>query len=118
MLGDLYRRRKGSGCLCFTRETIEVGDSRVHARFFAPADNISEDPATGSACGALGGYLTYHNALALEPQDGRYQFVIEQGDFMHRPSRIRLQVKGSAGAVEEVRVGGPSVHVAQGEVIV
>jgi trans-2,3-dihydro-3-hydroxyanthranilate isomerase len=85
---------------------------------FAPADNIPEDPATGSACGALGAYLVHHAALSsLEPEDGRYKFVIEQGDFIHRPSRINLNVKGTKHAVEEVKVGGPSVLVARGEVI-
>lgn len=118
LLAETYTRRGASGCLAFTRETIEVGASRAHARFFAPADNIAEDPATGSACGALGSYLVHHGALSLEPADGRYKFVIEQGDFIHRPSRINLDVKGTKGAVEETRVGGPSVLVARGEVIV
>lgn len=116
LLADIYTRHGATGCHAFTRETLEVGASRAHARFFAPADNIPEDPATGSACGALGGYLTYHGALNLEPQDGRYKFVIEQGDFIHRPSRINLDVKGTAGNVEEVKVGGLAVLVARGEV--
>jgi len=118
LLAEIYTRRSASGCMAFTRETIEVGESRVHARFFAPADNIAEDPATGSACGALGAYLVHYDGLTLEPEDGRYKFVIEQGDFMHRPSRVLLNVKGTKGAVEEVKVGGPSVLVARGEVIV
>lgn len=119
LLAELYTRKGGTGCLAFTRETIEIGASRAHARFFAPADNIAEDPATGSACGALGAYLIHHGALSLEPsEDGRYKFVIEQGDFILRPSRVNLDVKGAKQAVEEVKVGGPSVLVAQGEVFV
>ena len=116
LLADIYTRHGATGCHVFTRETIEVGASRAHARFFAPADNIPEDPATGSACGALGAYLIHHGALSLEPENGRYKFVIEQGDFIHRPSRINLDVKGQTGRVEEVRVGGPSMVVAKGEV--
>ena len=118
LLSEIYTRHGGTGCHAFTRETLEVGASRAHARFFAPADNIPEDPATGSACGALGGYLVHHGALSLEREDGRYKFVIEQGDFIHRPSRINLNVKGEAGRVEEVKVGGPAVLVARGEVVV
>ncbi|HEV8429533.1 MAG TPA: PhzF family phenazine biosynthesis protein [Pyrinomonadaceae bacterium] len=118
LLADIYTRHGGTGCHAFTRETLEVGASRAHARFFAPADNIPEDPATGSACGALGAYLVHHDGLTLEPQDGRYKFVIEQGDFIHRPSRINLNVKGKPGRVEEVKVGGPAVLVARGEVLV
>jgi trans-2,3-dihydro-3-hydroxyanthranilate isomerase len=118
LLAEIYTRRSATGCLAFTRETIEVGPSRAHARFFAPADNIPEDPATGSACGALGAYLVYHDGLTMEPEEGRYRFVIEQGDFIHRPSRIQLNVKGTKGLVEEVKVGGASVVVAKGEVMV
>ena len=117
LLAEIYQRYGGTGCHAFTRETLEVGASRAHARFFAPADNIPEDPATGSACGALGAYLVHHGGLNLEPEDGRYKFVIEQGDFIHRPSRINLNVKGAAGNVEEVKVGGPAVLVARGEVV-
>ncbi|HEX6284680.1 MAG TPA: hypothetical protein VFZ71_07385, partial [Pyrinomonadaceae bacterium] len=55
--------------------------------------------------------------LNLDSEEGRYKFVIEQGDFIHRPSRINLDVKGSAGSVEEVKVGGLAVLVARGEVV-
>jgi len=118
LLGELYTQCGATGCYAFSRETIEIGAARAHARFFAPADNIAEDPATGSASGALGGYLVHHGVSGIEPIDGRYKFVIEQGDFMHRPSRINLDVGGKPGSVAEVRVGGPSVVVARGEVYV
>ncbi|PWT90095.1 MAG: phenazine biosynthesis protein [Blastocatellia bacterium] len=118
LLGEIYTRHGGTGALVFARETLEIGNSRAHARFFAPADNIPEDPATGSACGALGAYLVHHGALELEPQDGRFKFVIEQGDFILRPSRIHLDVKGDTRAVKEVKVGGASAVVAKGEVFV
>lgn len=118
LLGEIYKSRGASGCLVFTRETIEVGAARAHARFFAPADNIAEDPATGSACGALGAYLMHHGAIQPQTENGRHKFVIEQGDFMHRPSRINLEVKGDTRKIEEVRVGGSSVVVAEGEVFV
>ncbi len=62
LLSEIYTRLGATGCHVFTRETIEIGDARAHARFFAPADNIPEDPATGSACGALAGYLVHHGA--------------------------------------------------------
>ena len=74
----------------------------------------SRRPTTGSAAGPLGGYLVYHDATRVEPTDGVYKFVIEQGDFINRPSRIGLEVKGAPGNVEEVRVGGQSVVVATG----
>jgi trans-2,3-dihydro-3-hydroxyanthranilate isomerase len=117
LLSEIYTGVGATACYAFSRETIEIGEARAHARLFAPADNISEDPATGSAAGALGAYLVHHGASGAESVDGRVRFVIEQGDFIHRPSRINIEVKGKVGAIDEVRVGGPSVIVARGEVV-
>ena len=116
LLAETYERVGATGCYPFARETIEIGSARAHARLFAPADNISEDPATGSAAGALGAYMVHHGVANVEASDGRFRFVIEQGDFMNRPSRINIEVKGKLGSIDEVRVGGPSVVVARGEV--
>ncbi|PYS75172.1 MAG: hypothetical protein DMF73_01515 [Acidobacteria bacterium] len=117
LLDDIFERndvfRGGTGCYAFTRETIEIGAARAHARFFVGM-GIGEDPATGSAAGPLGGYLVHHGATRVEPVNGVYKFVIEQGDFINRPSRIGLEVKGEPGKVEEVRVSGTSVVVARG----
>jgi len=120
MLSEIYEGDSSfggaTGCYAFTRETLEIGEARAHARFFV-GQNIGEDPATGSAAGPLGGYLVYHDATRVDPIDGVYKFVIEQGDFIQRPSRINLDVKGEAGRVEEVKVGGQAVLVARGEVL-
>jgi trans-2,3-dihydro-3-hydroxyanthranilate isomerase len=117
LLDDIFQRSDvltgGTGCYAFTRETMEVSAARAHARFFVGM-GIGEDPATGSAAGPLGGYLVYHDATRVDPVDGVYRFVIEQGDFVNRPSRIGLEVKGSGGKVEAVRVSGESVVVARG----
>jgi len=119
VLSEIYERSDsfagGTGCYAFTRETIEIGAARAHARFFI-GQNIGEDPGTGSAAGPLGGYLVHHGAANVDPVDGVYRFMIEQGDFINRPSRIGLEVKGEKGKVEEVRVGGTSVVVARGVV--
>jgi trans-2,3-dihydro-3-hydroxyanthranilate isomerase len=109
LLSEIYLARKAVGCYAFTFETKEE-KSRVHARFFAPDDNIPEDAATGSAAGSLSGYLTYHGAIDAK------KFTIEQGDFMKRPSRIFAEVVGEKGKVEKVKIGGSSIVVAKGEV--
>lgn len=117
MLSEIYESDNScagaTGCYAFTRETLEIGEARAHARFFV-GQNIGEDPATGSAAGPLGGYLVYHDATLVDPVEGVYKFVIEQGDFINRPSRIGLEVKGKPGKVDEVRVSGTSVMVARG----
>ena len=109
VLSEVYQAHGAVGCYAFAFETIE-DDSRVHARFFAPADGIPEDPATGSAAGSLSGYLIHHGAIETN------KFTIEQGDFMKRPSRIFAEIDGEKGKVEIVRIGGSSVIVAKGEV--
>ncbi len=108
-----FAEANATGCYAFTRETIEIGEARAHARFFI-GQNIGEDPATGSAAGPLGGYLVYHHTARVEAAEGIYRFVVEQGDFINRPSRIGLEVKGQPGSIEEVRVAGTSVVVARG----
>jgi trans-2,3-dihydro-3-hydroxyanthranilate isomerase len=114
-LSQAYRRAGAMSVYVFTRETKDGGAARVHARLFAPDDNIPEDPATGSAAGSLSGYLVHHGAI--ETVDGTARFIVEQGDFINRPSRISVEVKGGHRNVEQVRVGGPSVVVATGEMI-
>src|SRR5215213_201878 len=109
LLSEIYLSYGAIGCYVFAFETMEE-TSRVHARFFAPDDNIPEDPATGSAAGSLSGYLIYHAAIDAK------KFTIEQGDFMKRPSRIYADVTGEKGNIEKVRIGGQSVVVAKGEV--
>ena len=61
----------------------------AHARFFNPAVGIAEDPATGSAAGPLGSYLTARGLVA----EG-VAIVVEQGHLAGRPSRIEVRVRG------------------------
>jgi trans-2,3-dihydro-3-hydroxyanthranilate isomerase len=88
----------------------ELPGSDLHARMFAPKLGIVEDPATGSAVSALGGYLGVRDERA----DGTLRWVVEQGFEMGRPSLLELEIDKRAGAVVEVRVGGPSVFVSEG----
>jgi trans-2,3-dihydro-3-hydroxyanthranilate isomerase len=108
ILANEYLAHGAVGVYAFTFETKEA-ESLVHTRFFAPADGIPEDAATGSAAGALSGYLVDHGAAKTNT------FVIEQGDFMNRASRIHAEVTGSPGKIERVKIGGSSVVVAKGE---
>ncbi|MEP6924797.1 MAG: PhzF family phenazine biosynthesis protein [Pyrinomonadaceae bacterium] len=100
----------------FTRETLEE-NSTIHTRMFAPEFGITEDPATGSAAGAIGGYLVQHNLLKKELSvEGIFKFTIEQGDFINRPSRIAVEITGTSNNVEKVRVGGAAIIVAKGDI--
>lgn len=115
-LEELPRSLPGEFSL-FCWETLEE-TSLIHTRMYAPEFGITEDPATGSAAGTLGGYIVHHGLFAEESKKNGdvLRFTIEQGDFIERPSRIRVEVTGEKGNVQKVRVGGSSVVVAKGEI--
>ncbi|HEU4566103.1 MAG TPA: PhzF family phenazine biosynthesis protein [Gemmatimonadaceae bacterium] len=96
--------------MVFSRDP-ELPGSHIRARCFVPGLAVPEDPATGSACAALGGYL---GAREGGPDD-TLAWRIEQGFEMGRPSIIELEVDKRAGAVAAIRVGGESVLVSAGE---
>jgi trans-2,3-dihydro-3-hydroxyanthranilate isomerase len=88
--------------------------SDVRARMYAPSLNVAEDPATGSACAALGGYLGMRSDLP----NGTLRWVVEQGFEMGRPSILRVEADKRDGAITGVRVGGATVMVCRGEISV
>lgn len=88
----------------------EREDSNIRARMFAPELGVAEDPATGSAVAAFGGYL----ARRSWHKDGTLRWTIEQGFEMRRPSLLYLEVDLANGAVTAVRVGGTAVRMSEG----
>jgi trans-2,3-dihydro-3-hydroxyanthranilate isomerase len=85
---------------------------QVRARMFAPGVSVPEDPATGSACAALGGYLGSRDTRS----QGLLRWIVEQGYEMGRPSLLEVEVDKVNGKITGVRVGGASVLVAQGQI--
>jgi trans-2,3-dihydro-3-hydroxyanthranilate isomerase len=92
------------------RGGVLAGDGVIRSRMFAPAVGVSEDPATGSAAAAFGGYLAWRSSK----HDGMLRFLIHQGVEMGRPSRLEVETDVAGGTVTEVRVGGASVMVSSG----
>jgi trans-2,3-dihydro-3-hydroxyanthranilate isomerase len=88
----------------------QLPSSDVHARMFGPSLNVPEDPATGSACAALGGYL----AMRALDRSGTLRWVVEQGFEMGRPSILDVEADVAEGRITAVRVGGASVLVMEG----
>ena len=82
-----------------------------HVRMFGPHIGVAEDPATGSAAAALPAQLMAAGELA----DGRYDWWVEQGVEMGRPSRIRVRFAVRQGAFESLTIGGEAVAVCAGE---
>jgi trans-2,3-dihydro-3-hydroxyanthranilate isomerase len=93
----------------FCSETVDSGH-HFHARMFAPAFGVPEDPATGSAAAAFAGMLAKDANLA----DGAHDFAIEQGYEMGRPSVMYLDLTMRGGVLEGAFVGGEAVRVLQG----
>jgi trans-2,3-dihydro-3-hydroxyanthranilate isomerase len=93
----------------FSHQT-EAADANVHARMFAPAFGVDEDPATGGAAAAFAGYLARRDHLT----SGTARWVIEQGIEMGRPSRMEVEADAANGALTAVRVAGASVIISEG----
>ena len=87
----------------------EVADGDVAQRFFAPQMGIAEDPATGSAAGALAALRVFRGAAP-----GR--ILVRQGEEVGRPSTIHVEVRGEAANPTEVLVGGRAVLLFEGEI--
>jgi trans-2,3-dihydro-3-hydroxyanthranilate isomerase len=86
--------------------------SDVRARMYGAGVGVTEDPATGSACTTLGGFL----AAATSTASGTLKWVVEQGFEMGRPSILHVEVDKANGAITAVRVGGGTVLMADGTI--
>jgi trans-2,3-dihydro-3-hydroxyanthranilate isomerase len=104
--------RVGDMVMVFAMDPEEAGH-HVRARMYSPGINVAEDPATGSACAALGGYLA-----ARSKQEGTHRWVVEQGYEMGRPSLIEVEADRTDGKISAVRVGGATVMVCEGNLTV
>jgi trans-2,3-dihydro-3-hydroxyanthranilate isomerase len=97
---------------------------RVYTRMFAPAHGVAEDPATGSASGALGAYLAMHRLVAPAPPGTMLRIVSEQGTKMGRQSFVHITLAVREGTVardpsvvSDIRVGGGVVPALDGTLI-
>ncbi|MEM1191442.1 MAG: PhzF family phenazine biosynthesis protein [Pseudomonadota bacterium] len=73
-----------------------------HSRNPFPVGGVVEDPATGAAAAALGGYLRDAGLIATPAR-----FAIRQGEAMGRPSDLTVDVPRSGG----VMVSGSAVEL-------
>jgi trans-2,3-dihydro-3-hydroxyanthranilate isomerase len=104
----------GTECvLVFALET-ERPEATVHVRMFAPLLGVPEDPATGSANGAMGAYLVHHRAVPVTKPTT--YILSEQGAEIGRPSTLYVEVDRTDEEATAVRVGGQVVLVAEGVV--
>lgn len=98
-LGDLMRDREWTTVHLFWPER----DDRFHVRNPFPIGGVVEDPATGAAAAAFGGYL---RALGRVTEPTR--FTLAQGEDMGRPSTLTVEVDPTD---PRVRVSGQAVPI-------
>ena len=77
--------------------------STVHARFFLASPGPLEDPASGLPAGALGAYLVENEFIQRDKFD---KIVIEQGNWMGRPSKLHVRIDKRGPSIRRVEVGG------------
>jgi trans-2,3-dihydro-3-hydroxyanthranilate isomerase len=109
--GEAFGEGDPPGAFLFCRETVDPAHSH-HARMFAPAMGVPEDPATGSAVAAFAGVLAAAGGMG----DGQHAFAIEQGYEMGRPSLLQLSLTMRAGKLAVATVGGDAVIVSEGAI--
>jgi len=109
-INDLCAKHGANGLMVFTTITVEALSS-VHTSMFASPIGVVEDPATGSASGALGAYLVQHGAVEVRPVT---EITAEQGYEIDRPSRIFIEVESEDDAIQTVKVGGQAVMLIEG----
>jgi PhzF family phenazine biosynthesis protein len=81
-------------------------DIAITVRFFFTSNGaVLEDPATGSACANLGGYLISNGRTPVNA-------TLRQGDAVSRPSRLRLRVDAEGG----IFVSGAAIELGRGHV--
>jgi PhzF family phenazine biosynthesis protein len=107
-LTTLSAQLGAAGYFVFTLEPRGDG-SLTHSRMFCPALGIPEDPVSGNAHGILGAYLV-HQGL-IEAATDRSEFVGSQGQSLHRPGRVEVELERRGGALEAVWIVGQATLV-------
>jgi PhzF family phenazine biosynthesis protein len=104
-VAGLTDRVDAVGVYAFTFDTLDAA-STLHARAFAPAIGVPEDPVTGTASGAAAAYLRHHDTVEES------EMVFEQGHFLDRPGRVFVRTG------DGIAVGGRAVTTLEGQLLV
>jgi trans-2,3-dihydro-3-hydroxyanthranilate isomerase len=105
MLADAWAHHVYVVCMDAEGEGVDV-----RVRMYAPGSGVPEDPATGSAAAALGGYLS----KADGSEQASLSWTVEQGIEIGRPSLLYVEAEREGGTTSAIRVGGSAVPVSSG----
>ena len=102
----------GFSILAYADSTVEEKgfDISLRARVFCPLMGIEEDPATGSACAALAGFLL----SIAESTRNKISVAITQGVEIGRRSQIYATAMKDSNQKITVKIGGSCVEVIDG----
>ncbi|MEE2946151.1 MAG: PhzF family phenazine biosynthesis protein [Pseudomonadota bacterium] len=106
---DISKMRIGAAAhpasLDFAQFVYWVNGDEIHARMFAPLDNIPEDPATGSATATLA-------ALRANITGEEQSFTLHQGEDMGRHSVIGVRTTNGA-----ITISGAAKRTMEGQLV-
>ena len=109
-LGDLHYDFERLGAFMAANDwtTVDLiwreSDSVFHARNAFPPGGVVEDPATGAAAAALGGYLRELDQVAVPAR-----ITVYQGADAGRPGVLTVDIPAAAGT--GISVSGPAVPI-------
>ncbi len=106
---DVYGTGHGASVYAFTLNNEKNGPDFL-ARMFDLTLPGTEDPATGSAAAALIGLV----AKNIQQETGQFNYTVEQGIDMGRPSLIKMQVGKRDGKLVHGGIGGKAILIGQG----
>jgi trans-2,3-dihydro-3-hydroxyanthranilate isomerase len=108
---DAFLQTAGENAVDFFYVTRDTADPKTHLRARG-IDRVGEDPATGSASGCTATWMVQHGVI--KPDE---LALIRQGIEAHRPSELFVRASKTADQVHNVRVGGYSVKVMEGTLL-
>jgi PhzF family phenazine biosynthesis protein len=79
----------------------------LYTRDFAPSSGVLEDPVTGSANGALAGYLALNKIISLN------EYHILQGNSRNRPGDVFIRTRKDEDGIH-IQVGGKAEIIIEG----
>jgi PhzF family phenazine biosynthesis protein len=89
-------------------------DHLTESRMFCPALGIAEDPVSGNAHGLLGVYLAHYGFLRHDLRRPSFRGV--QGQYLHRPGRVEVELDIKEGSVAGVWIVGQAISVFETEI--
>jgi PhzF family phenazine biosynthesis protein len=107
-LTTLSAQLGAAGHFVFTVNS-QVPGCLTESRMFCPALGIPEDPVSGNAHGLLGAYLALFGLVTAN--GGRASFSGAQGQSMHRPGKVDVELEFDGAALSGVWIIGQAVMV-------